>query len=72
MVMAADDGGVWLAQGGGLIEQMMEFDGLVYFDGENWSYYLPDTWVDGIAIAPDGTIWYTTGDGEPEFKELIP
>jgi hypothetical protein len=64
MVMAADDGGVWLAQGGGLIEQMLEFDGLVHFDGENWSHYLPGTDVDDVAVAPDGTIWYMTWDDD--------
>jgi hypothetical protein len=61
VAMAADDGGVWLAQGPGLIEQM-EFDGLVHFDGENWSHYLPGTKVDDVDVAPDGTIWYMTTD----------
>jgi hypothetical protein len=59
--MAADDGGVWLAQGSGFVEQM-EFDGLAHFDGENWSHYLPGTNVFDVAVAPDGTIWYLTSD----------
>jgi hypothetical protein len=64
MVMAADDEGVWLAQGGGLIELMMEFDGLVHFDGENWSQYLPGTKVEDVAVAPNGMIWYMTWDDD--------
>ena len=61
--MAVDDKGVWLAQGSGFVEQM-EFNGLARFDGENWSHYLPGTNVFDVAVAPDGTIWYTTGDDD--------
>ena len=61
MVMAADDGGVWLAKGPGAVVGM-EFDGLVHFDGESWSHYIPGTKVDDVDIAPDGTVWYLTSD----------
>jgi hypothetical protein len=59
--MAADDEAVWLAQGWMGIG---EIDGLIRFDGETWSHYLTGMDVRDIAIAPDGTIWYTTGDDE--------
>jgi UDP:flavonoid glycosyltransferase YjiC (YdhE family) len=39
-----------------------EFDGLVRFDGETWSHYLPGEVVLDIAIAPDRSIWYITDD----------
>jgi len=72
MVMAADDGGVWLAQGGGgLTEEMIELDGLFYFDGKNWNHYLPGTKVDDVAVAPDGTIWYTTNNWDGSTSPLI-
>jgi hypothetical protein len=69
LAMAADDGGVWLAQGGASIDQM-EFDGLVRFNGETWSHYLPGTKVDDVAVAPDGTIWYITGDFDWVLHQL--
>jgi hypothetical protein len=55
MVMAADDGGVWLGRYFGQ-------DGLIHFDGETWSHYLPGEDTLDIAIAPDGTIWYIAAD----------
>jgi hypothetical protein len=64
LVMAADDEAVWLA-GWVMIEQMeFDVDGLVRFDGENWSHYLPGTEVTDVAVASDGTIWYMTGDDD--------
>lgn len=61
--MVADDEAVWLAQGEGWVIRG-GFNGLVRFDGENWSHYLAGTEVTNIAVAPDGTIWYTTGDDD--------
>lgn len=55
MVIAADDEGVWLSQYFGQ-------DGLIHFDGETWSHYLPGEDTLDIAIAPDGTIWYIAAD----------
>jgi hypothetical protein len=52
---AADDEGVWLSQYFGQ-------DGLIHFDGETWSHYLPGEDTLDIAIAPDGTIWYIAAD----------
>ena len=70
MVMAADDEAVWLAQGMGYIYQG-GFDGLTRFDGENWSHYLPGTMVNDVAVAPDGSIWYTTElDDEMLLRQL--
>jgi hypothetical protein len=69
MVMAADDEGVWLGKFWGLDwdlppeqRKRKEFRGLSHFDGETWRYYLLGTEVMDVAVAPDGSVWYTTGD----------
>jgi hypothetical protein len=64
MVMAADDEAVLMTQGWGPGPVSDEIDGLIRFDGEDWSHYLPGEVIMDVAIAPDGTIWYTTWDDE--------
>ena len=54
--MASGGDVLWLAVGG-------EQRGIARFDGRTWTTYLEDIpiddTVDDIAVAPDGTIWYT-------------
>jgi hypothetical protein len=40
--------------------ERMESSGLVRFDGETWTHYLPGEVVLDIALAPDGSIWHIT------------
>jgi streptogramin lyase len=62
LVRAADNNAVWLTAANpiGNFEQVA---GVLRFDGQTWTHYLADTdvtdTVDDIAVAPDGTIWYT-------------
>jgi hypothetical protein len=62
--MVADDDSVWLAQGLGVISPSHnDIDGIVRFDGENWTRYLSgEEAIRFIAIAPDDTIWYVASD----------
>ena len=71
-VMASDGDTVWLARNGNVVG----FDrvgGISRFDGRTWTTYLEDTPVDDtfddIAVAPDGTIWYTING---EIHQLVP
>jgi hypothetical protein len=56
--MAADDSGVWLAQGGSMVENAVSVDGLHHFDGSSWTHYLKGAHVRDVVVAPDGTVWY--------------
>jgi hypothetical protein len=49
------DGTAWLA-----VE-----DGLISFDGTDWTYRIQGQWVlvSGVDVAPDGTVWYTDDQG---------
>jgi hypothetical protein len=71
LVRAADNNAVWLTAANpiGNFEQVA---GVLRFDGQTWTHYLADTdvtdTVDDIAVAPDGTIWYTQNNSlyQPE------
>jgi ligand-binding sensor domain-containing protein len=61
-VMASGSDSVWIARGGG-VAGFEGFGGLLRFDGQTWTTYLEDTpvddTVDALAVAADGTIWYS-------------
>jgi streptogramin lyase len=62
LVMGATDDAVWLAQGDSSAEGFQPIEGAVRFNGETWTHHVTGAPVD-IAVAPDGTIWYTTSGG---------
>ena len=47
------DGRVWFA----------DEDGLVAFDGSDWTYHLQGQTVTDVDVAPDGTVWYIDEEG---------
>jgi len=57
--MASGGDSVWFARRSGSVAGFNEIGGVLRFDGQTWTTYLEGTSVTGIAVAPDGTIWYT-------------
>jgi len=58
--VSADADDLWLSPSG---VGDADIAGIARFDGRTWTYYLDGTspvdLVEGLAVAPDGTIWYT-------------
>lgn len=50
---AGADGVVWFAGDGGLVS----------YDGTEWTVHIEGQGIRNIEVAPDGTIWYSDGDG---------
>ena len=58
-------GGVWPAMAvgpDGRVWFALE-DGLLAFDGSDWTYHLQGQTVTDVDVAPDGTVWYIDWDG---------
>lgn len=59
LVMAATDDAVWLVQGDSMDD---DSEAAFRFTGGKWTQLPTDEPID-IAVAPDGTVWYTTTTG---------
>ena len=44
-------------------------DGLLAFDGTDWTYHLQGQTVSAVDVAPDGTVWYVDQDGAHTLSE---
>ena len=62
VAMSATNDGVWLAQGGAMVEGTQPFEGIIHFDGVMWAHHESDE-VRSLAAAPDGTVWFVTETG---------
>jgi hypothetical protein len=63
LTMTSGAGSVWMAQRVPSSDGPDEIGRIARFDGETWTYYLEGTEVNDIAVASDGTVWYTVADG---------
>jgi hypothetical protein len=64
LTMASGAGSLWVAQRVASADGLDEIGRIARLDGETWTYYVEGTDVRDIAVAPDGSVWYTVDGAE--------